>query len=190
MEALIGEIVATGFPPTLVDRLAVLVINRPGEVVPKLARLVRGQLTLPDAERNERTVRIVPSLIAYSGDESALPVIEELVLLDRPRFMPLIQSLLDNAQSWRNPYNLAYRAIESRDESIRAEVERWVQLRTDSWVSQRLWAESMIERYPGGLTESVLENDPLVAVLKPDLRAATKSRIREESARIKERERR
>jgi hypothetical protein len=129
-------------------------------------------------------------LVAYAGDETALRAVEELISLDRERFTPLVQSTLNNAQSWRNPYEVAYRAIGIGNATVRAEVERWVQSRTDSWVSQRYWAAAMVERYPSGLTDSVLESDPLVVILEPKAREVTMNRLREEAVRVKEQKRR
>ncbi len=188
-DALIREVIDQEFSPVLVDRLAVLLINRPAEVVPKLAGYIRAQYGLPEPEREERTVRTASSLVAYAGDETALRAVEELIALDRDRFTPLVQSTLNNAQSWRNPYDVAYRAIEIGNAAVRAEVERWVQSRTDSWVSQRYWAAAMVERYPSGLTDSVLESDPLVVMLEPKARDVTTNRLREESVRVREQKR-
>jgi len=122
-DALIREVIDQKFPPVLVDRLAVLLINRPADVVPRLTGHIRAQYGLPLAEREERAIRTASNLVAYAGDETALRAVEELISLDRERFTPLVQSTLNNAQSWRNPYEVAYRAIEIGNAAVRAELK-------------------------------------------------------------------
>ena len=188
-ETLIQETIHQKFPPVLVDRLAVLLINRPAEFVPRLTAYVGSQYRLDAAAREERLISTAASLVAYTGDAAALRAVEELIALDPARFTPLVQSTLNNAQNWRNPYDIAYRAAESGGEIVRAELEKWIQSRTDSWVSQRYWAAAMNERYPGGLTETVLSSDPLAVMLKPETRAITLNKLREESVRAREQKR-
>jgi len=185
-EALIQETIDQKFTPVLVDRLAVLLINRPAEFVPRIAAYIGSQYRLDPSAREERLISTAASLVAYTGDESALRVVEELIALDRERFTPLVQSTLNNAQSWRNPYDVAYRAAETGGVTVRAELEKWLQSRIDSPVSRRYWAASMNERYPGGLSETVFESDPLVSMLEPESRIAVKSQLREESERVKQ----
>jgi len=185
-EALIQETIDQKFPPVLVDRLAVLIINRPAEFVPRLAAYIGSQYRLDAAVREERLISTAASLVAYTGDESALRVVEELIALDRERFTPLVQSTLNNAQSWRNPYDVAYRATEFGNEAVRAELEKWLQSRIDSPISQRYWAAAMNGRYPGGLSEAVLDSDPLVSMLDAQSRTVMKTRLRDESERAKQ----
>lgn len=185
-EALIQETIEQKFPPALVDRLAVLLINRPAEFVPRLAAYIGSQYRLDPTAREERLILTAASLVAYTGDESALRVVEELIALDRERFTPLVQSTLDNAQSWRNPYDVAYRASETGGEVVRGELRKWLQSRTESPISQRYWAAAMNERYPGGLSEAVLESDPLVSMLDSESKVLMKTRLREESERVKQ----
>lgn len=185
-EALIRETIDQKFPPVLVDRLAVLLINRPAEFVPRLAAYIGSQYQLDAAAREERLISTAASLVAYTGDESALRVVEELITLDRERFTPLVQSTLNNAQSWRNPYEVAYRASETGGEVVRGELRKWLQSRTESPISQRYWAAAMNERYPGGLSEAVLESDPLLSMLETDTKPVMKTRLREESERVRQ----
>ena len=185
-EALIQETIDQKFPPVLVDRLAVLLINRPAEFVPRIAAYIGSQYQLDAAAREDRLISTAASLVAYTGDESALRVVEELIALDRARFTPLVQSTLNNAQSWRNPYDVAYRAAESGGETVRAELGKWLQSRTESPISQRYWAASMNERYPGGLTQPVLDSDPLVSMLDAESKTVMKARLRDESVRMRQ----
>lgn len=185
-EALIQETIDQKFPPVLVDRLAVLLINRPAEFVPRIAAYIGSQYGLDRSSREERLISTAASLVAYTGDESALRVAEELIALDSERFTPLVQSTLNNAQSWRNPYGVAYRAAETGGEVVRGELREWLQSRTESPISQRYWAAAMNERYPGGLSEAVLESDPLVSMLDTESKALMKTRLRDESERVRQ----
>lgn len=185
-EALIQEAIDQEFPPVLVDRLAVLLINRPAEFVPRLAAFIASQYRLDAAARKERPVATAASLVAYAGHEAALRAVEELIALDQERFTPLVQSTLNCAQNWRNPYDVAYRAAENGDGVLRGELRKWLHSRTESPVSQRYWALAMNERYPGGLSEAVFERDPLVSMLETEPKTVMKTRLRYESERLKE----
>ncbi|MCL4841156.1 MAG: hypothetical protein KJZ79_04925 [Bryobacteraceae bacterium] len=185
-EALIQEAINQEFSPVLVDRLAVLLVNRPAEFVPRLAAYIASQYRIDAAVREERLFTTAASLVAYTGDAAALRAVEELIALDQERFTPLVQSTLNNAQNWRNPYDVAYRAAETGNEVIRGELRKWLQSRVESTVSHRFWAVAMNERYPGGLSEAVFERDPLVSMLETEAKTAMKTRLRDESERVKQ----
>ena len=154
--------------------------------MPRLAAYIASQYQLEATAREERLITTAASLVAYSGDAAALRAVEELIALDQERFTPLVQSTLNNAQNWRNPYDVAYRAAQTGDEVMRGELRKWLQSRTESPVSQRYWAMAMNERYPGGLSEAVFERDPLVSMLDTEPKTVMKTRLRDEAERVKQ----
>jgi hypothetical protein len=189
-ETMVRETIEQRFPPVLVDRVAVLVINRPEVVIPALTGYIRTQYGLAMSDRSDFGVDTASRLIAYAGHTLSVLAIEELIALDRDRFTPLVKAALDSASSWRNPYTVAYDAHELGSEAVRAEVERWVNSRINSWVSRERWAEALQLRYPAGVSEAVLDNDPLIKVIQPESAPVTRRAILDEVRQRRERQRR
>lgn len=187
IEALMTSLISRRFPPELVDRLAVLAINRPAEIMPLLTDRIRRQYDRPTQERDEKQIEIISALIAYAGDEHSVPAIEALIDLDSSRFTPLVQSTLNNSQGWGNPYDLAYVAIRSGNPAVRNEVSKWVESRVDSTASQGYWASSLATRYPNGLTPSVIDSDPLLGLIRPDRMARVVDILRKATPRSTDR---
>jgi len=184
---LITSLIKQEFPPELVDRLAVLAINRPEELIPTLTDRIRQQYARPAQERDEKQIEIISALIAYTGGEYAVPAVEALIDLDSPRFTPLVQSALNNSQGWSNPYDLAYVAVRSAHPTLRIEVSKWVESRIDSRASQIYWASSLAKRYPSSLTPQVIESDPLLGLIRPDRRTTVVDNLRKATPRSTER---
>ncbi|WP_321476053.1 hypothetical protein [uncultured Paludibaculum sp.] len=185
---LLQEALSRKFPPILVDRLAVLLANRSADVIPGLAAYIQRQLSLPATDGDGRMIQLAAYLLAYAGDDNALRAIETLIGLDPVRFTPFVQMTLNNAQNWGNPFDLAYRAMETGTAAVRLEVRKWVRARATSRMSQQFWAASMKERYPNGLTAAVLENDPLLDLLEPGTKMELMGRLQDEAAHLRERD--
>lgn len=189
-ETMVRETIEQGFPPVLVDRVAVLVINRPEVAIPALTGYIRTQYGLAMSDRSDFGVDTASRLIAYAGHTQSVRAIEELIALDPDRFPPLVRAVLDSASSWRNPYTVAYDAHETGSEAVRAEVERWVNSRVNSWVSRERWAEALQLRYPAGVSDAILDNDPLIKVIQPEFAPVTRRAILDEVRQRSERQRR
>jgi len=105
-------------------------------------------------------------MVAYAGDEEALRAISKLVRIDETSFGYLVGRTLDNAGNWRNPFTVAYRGLELRDEVISRYTMAWAESALASNRMRRVWAEAMLDRYgkvPGDLEWA---SDPIASRLK------------------------
>jgi hypothetical protein len=63
----------------------------------------------------------------------------------------------------------------------------------NSWVSRERWAEALQISFrsdPAGVSEAVLDNDPLIKVIQPESAPVTRRAIFDEVRQLRERQRR
>jgi hypothetical protein len=162
-----------GFPEHRVDELTMLVINRSDIAVPTILRKLEDVLDSQTAPA--RIVDTAVEMIAYAGDEQAIRAIGQLLSVDEKRFGPYIGRTLDNAGNWRNPFGVAYRALEMSDRRIIGPTMNWVEAGMDSRGRQRQWAEAILDRYGKVPATSEWANDPIASRL--DQASALGSRV-------------
>lgn len=159
----VKSVMDAGFPDATGDRFSLLLVNRSALVVPMLELRVTQELKR--AAHSERLVELASALIAYAGDEESLRAVARLIDLDKFKFGSLVGQALDNAANWRNPFSLAYYAVEMPDKRITELTVKWVEASLESSRRQRFWAEAMLEKYRRVPTESDWETDPIASRL-------------------------
>lgn len=152
-----------GFPMDRADPVTMLVINRSDIAVPVI--LARLEAVLSSQDTLPQFIDTAVEIIAYAGDEHALRAISHLLSIDEARFGRYIGRTLGNAANWRNPFTLAYYAVEMSDSRITELAVKWVEDSLESSRRQRFWAEAMLEKYRRVPTESDWETDPIASRL-------------------------
>lgn len=164
-----------GFPEDRADQVTMLVINRSEIAVPVI--LARLQAALSSQDTSSQFVDTAIEVIAYAGDEQAIRAVGRLLSIDEKRFERYVGRTLTNAANWRNPFGLAYRAIEMSDSRITALTMKWVEASMDSARRQSQWAEAMLDKHGRIPTESDWANDPIASRLTAEGAAGVKARV-------------
>lgn len=161
--AFINRTMDLGFPENRADQMTMLIINRSTITLPLIeARLEQSLKSIPVPQS---FVETASEMIAYAGDESALREISKLMALDENRFGRLVGRTLDNAGSWRNAFNVAYRGLEIGDAAISGRIAEWSLSALKSNRMQRAWAEALLNRYGKVPGDSEWATDPIVSRL-------------------------
>jgi hypothetical protein len=161
------------FPENEGDRFSLLLVNRSALVVPLIESKIETELG--SASRSERFIELASAMIAYAGDEHSVRAISKLIRIDERRFGTFIGRTLDNAGKWRNPFGVAYQALDLGDGTVAGYTTMWAEAALTSDRMQRVWAEAMLDRY-GKVVPSETEwaQDPIASRLKdrasPELR--------------------
>lgn len=150
-----------GFPEDRGDRVTMLVINRSEIAVPVILAKLESALSSEAAPPG--LVDTALEVIAYAGDEHAMRAIERLLSFGEGRFGRYVGRTLTNSANWRNPFDLAYRALEMSDNRITTLTIRWVEASMGSIRRQRQWAEAMLDRHGRVPKESDWANDPIAS---------------------------
>ncbi len=161
MKEYVLETLALGLPPSRVDTLSWLALNRSGVVVPLLASRLEERLEAPgDLDRTDRTMADV---LAYAGDEIALHSLARLSRLRPEQFGCFVERLLDYASTRRNPFTLAYAAVEIGPGAMSDAVVRWVLSSSERRDRLEQWAQVIRQRQSDRGPVAALASDPLVS---------------------------
>lgn len=133
----------------------------------------------------KKFVNLAGASIAHAANEEALRQLSKLMRLDEQRFGPFVEQTLLNTQDVWNPYTLAYRGFDIGDPAVDRRIVLWAEKRLSEEMQRfsspayervrrerRVWAEALVGRYGGPLTEQQWKTDPLVSRLKPELAVA------------------
>jgi len=153
------------FPDKDGDRLGMLLVNRSALLIPILEARIEQELI--DSSPSERFIEMASALMVYPGDEESLRAVARLVRLDDKRFSGLVDRTLDNALTFRNPFQTAYLGMGFGD-VVSRQIGAWAAEAVHSPRMQRLWAETLLERYGRAPQDSDWETDELAVLLKPD----------------------
>lgn len=104
------------FPEDRADRMTMLIINRSSLTIPLIEK--RLEETLKSDHPSKKFIDVASEMIAYAGDQQSLLAISKLLKIDEKKFGPLVARTLDNALNWRNPFTLAYSALDMGDEDL------------------------------------------------------------------------
>ena len=160
------------FPENDGDRFSLLLVNRSALVIPLIESKIETELG--SSSRSERFIELASAMIAYAGDEYSVRAISKLIRIDEERFGTLVGRTLDNAGKWRNPFGVAYRALDLGDGAVARYTTAWAEAALTLNRMQRTWAEAMVVRYGKVPDESVWDTDPIASRIKdrvsPDLR--------------------
>jgi hypothetical protein len=160
------------FPESEGDKFSLLLVNRSGLVVPLIESRIESELG--SDSRSERFIDLASAMIAYVGDEHSLRAIRKLIGIDERRFGTFIERTLDNAGKWRNPFGVAYQAVELGDEAVARYATAWVASALASDRMRRTLADAMLDRYGRVPGDSEWATDPIVSRLNdrasPELR--------------------
>lgn len=115
--AFITSTMDRGFPEDRADQMTMLIINRSSLTVPLIEE--RLEQALKSSSLSTKFIDIASEMIAYAGDEHAFRAVIKLTAVDRQRFEHLVGRTLDNSLDRRNPFFVAYAALEHGNESIR-----------------------------------------------------------------------
>ncbi|MEP6539757.1 MAG: hypothetical protein ABJF23_30790 [Bryobacteraceae bacterium] len=151
------------FPEIQGDKFSILLVNRSQLVVPLIESKIEEELR--KNPRAESFIDLASAMISYAGDEQALKAINQLIQTDEKRFGSLVERTLSTAAHWRNPFELAYRGLEI-GEAIAQRIGAWADSTLTSRRMQRIWAESMLERYGKVPDEKEWIEDPIASRLK------------------------
>src|ERR1017187_8894041 len=133
------------FPENEGDRFSLLLVNRSALVVPLIESKIEAELG--SSSRSERFIELASAMIAYAGDEPSVRAISKLIRIDESRFGPFIGRTLDNAGKWRNPFEVAYQALDLGDGTVTGYTTAWAEAALTSNRMQRTWAEAMLDKY-------------------------------------------
>jgi hypothetical protein len=160
------------FPENEGDRFSLLLVNRSALVVPLIEAKIEAELR--SATRSERFIDLAAAMIAYAGDEQSVRAVSKLIRIDEKRFGPLVGRTLDNAGKWRNPFGVAYWALDLGDGTVAGYTTAWSESVLATSRMQRSWAEAMLDRYGKVPGETEWATDPIASRLKnrasPELR--------------------
>jgi hypothetical protein len=113
------------FPEDEGDRFSLLLVNRSVLVVPLIESAIETELG--SASRSEWFIDLASAMIAYAGDEHSVRAFSKLIRLDGSRFGPFIGRTLDNAGKWRNPFGVAYQALDLDDSTVAGYTTAWAE---------------------------------------------------------------
>lgn len=137
----------------------------------------------------QKFVDYAAEVIAENGDMQALIELRKLLNIDEQRFGRFIQSALMSAESYRNPFEVAYRGLELGDKRLEARIMSWAELKladkrpprrnfgpqTPVSVSEMekarvraMWAQALAGRLARVPTEADWHSDPIASRLDPD----------------------
>ena len=160
------------FPENDGDRFSLLLVNRSALVIPLIESKIETELSI--SARSEPFIELASAMIAYAGDEYSVLAVSKLIHIDEKRFGILIGRTLDNAVKWRNPFWVAYQALDLGDGTVTGYTTAWAESALASNRMQRAWAEAMLDKYGRVPDESVWDTDPIASRLKdrasPELR--------------------
>ncbi len=157
------------------DELYVLAMRHSRIIVPEL--VARMEAALDDqGSADGKLVARLADILAYAADELAVDALSRFCAQDEKRFGYFVERVLHYSEARRNPYTLAYHALEKGRPEMNPYVMRWVRVGLSSPHYQRLWAQALFNRHKAIPTESKLQQDPLVSRLSdgvpPELRSA------------------
>jgi hypothetical protein len=160
------------FPENEGDKFSLLLVNRSALVIPLIESTLEKELG--SASRSERFIDLASAMIAYAGDEHSVRAISMLIRIDEKRFGTFIGRTFDNAGKWRNPFGVAYQALELGDGTVAGYTTTWAEAALTSDRMHRVWAEAMLERYGRVPSETEWAQDPIASRLtdraSPELR--------------------
>lgn len=172
------------FPENEGDRFSLLLVNRSALVIPLIESKI--EMELESASRSERFIELASAMIVYAGDEHSVRAMGKLIRIDERQFGAFIGRTLDNAGKWRNPFGVAYLALDSGDGTVAGYTTTWAEAALTSNRMRRAWAEAMVARYGKVPDEFVWATDPIASRLQdrasPDLRQSV-LRLAEEAQR-------
>jgi len=169
------ETMAAGFPADRADQMTMLIINRSALVLPLIEERIEAELGTPSPSKD--FIATATDMIAYAGDDQSLRAISKLIAIDDDRFGSLVGRTLDNALDFRNPFVVAYRGYDLKDEAIARRVADWSGSRLSSERMQRLFGDALATKYNGVPNDSEWANDPIAAGLKNSQRQQLKESV-------------
>ena len=103
--------------------------------------------------------------------------------IDEKRFGFLVADALSHAESFRNPFSVAYRGLALGDPALNRRILAWADTEANSNSTgrrddlKRIWAETMVDTYGGVPTQAEWARDPIVAHLKPSVAESYRSDV-------------
>jgi hypothetical protein len=152
------------FPENDGDRFSLLLVNRSALVIPLIESKI--EMEIRNSSRSERFIDLASAMIAYAGDEHSVRAISMLIRIDERRFGTFIGRTLDNAGKWRNPFGVAYQALDLGDGTVAGYTAAWAESALASDRMQRAWAEAMLDKYGKAPSETEWATDPISSRLK------------------------
>lgn len=148
-----------GLPQERLDNLNLLAINRGRIVVP----LLTGRLDRTTSADSATFVHTAADILAYSGSEIGLDALAALCQRDSTKFGYFIGRLLDYSAEHRNPYALAYHALDLRQDMVTERVAAWVEGNAERGNGYERWAQALRERSSSPNAMGTVSADPLVS---------------------------
>src|ERR1035441_3441230 len=121
----VNSVLEQHFPENEGDRFSLLLVNRSALVVPLIESKIETELG--SHSRSERFIELASAMIAYAGDEQSVRAISNLIRIDERRFGTFIGRTLDNAGKWRNPFGVAYQALDLGDSTVTGYTTTWAE---------------------------------------------------------------
>jgi hypothetical protein len=123
--------------------------------------------------------------ITWAGNVQSLKEASKLIRIDEKQFGWMVDRTLLQAESYRNPFAVAYAGFEIGDPALDSRIAAWVQVYLSDEIPvgtargvvvrpmeefdkkryRGWWAEAMVEKYGAAPTESQWGVDPVVSVL-------------------------
>jgi hypothetical protein len=164
-----------GFPETDGDKFAILLVNRSALVIPLVESKLEDEIQR--SPRSEKFIDIASEMIAYAGDEESLRAISKLISIDEKKFGRLVGRTLGNSANWRNPFTVAYQALEIGDDAITRLTIAWSESALASDRMKQRLAEAMLDRYGKVPGQAEWAQDPLASRLESQNASRLKERV-------------
>lgn len=172
-----------------------LVLNRSQVVLPLIEQKIEEVLRSPSPPAcftdksvdPQKFVHTAALAIIGAGDAQALKEASKLIKIDEEQFGWMVEQVLIQARSYRNPFVVAYRGLEIGDPAIDSRIAAWAEVELadkrpplrnygprdpepvpESEIQRvrRWWAGAMVERYRGVPVQEQWAHDPIVSRLK------------------------
>ncbi len=148
----------SGLPPSAVDSLTFLALNRESTVVPALIQSLRTSLQQQDLYAGIATQ--LGEIIAYAATPESTTVILDLYP-ENPKFVGrLLWRSLSYLSARSDPFPVAYRIVESSHDGARVLASDWVEENVSRGNNYAYLSRYMLSRRNGFVTEMDILDDP------------------------------
>jgi hypothetical protein len=188
----IREHLCKGMPPS--EAFGTMILNRSSTTLPVIEGMIEEVLrppSRPECFSGQTTdlkkfAHVAALSITEAGNEQSLVEASKLIKLDDQQFGWMVERILLQAETYRNPFVVAYQGLELNDPAVGRRIAAWAQTaladrrppnrnfgprdpepvpESEIRRTRRAWAEAMVERYGGVVTETNWANDPIVVGL-------------------------
>jgi hypothetical protein len=182
IEEIIERAVSERLPPTSIDALTLLLLNREDITLPKVAKRLRD--ALEDPSKPGELIMKLEELLAYVPSSASWDVLLSLEREHEPHLERVLPLALSHSVARRNPFDLAYRVIERSSDNVKGVVIKWVEDNGASEQNSRDWARLLLQRNKGVVNDSTLARDPLYSRMNLDRRLLVKPSLDRELRRL------